>query len=1821
MKAKKILSAVTALTLLPTAGALTGVIPAAAAENSTVTVRLDPSDASPFNNGEFEGWGTSLCWWANRLGYSEKLTQAAAEAFFSDEGLSLDIARYNIGGGDDPTHNHVTRSDSKVPGVWETFEYTNDGADVDITSYDMTNDQNQLNIALAAKAANPDIYFEGFSNSPPYFMTNSGCSSGGEITGYNDKGEPQSNANNLKDDMYDDFAEYIAGSTKLLAENGIVFKSYSPMNEPDTSYWFAESGKQEGCHYDPGTSQSNMIVETRKALDEAGLNDVLVAGMDETSIDTSVNNLDQLTDEATDALGRIDTHTYSGSRRTQLKAKAQEMNKDLWMSEVDGGWDGFGLADRIILDMNGMMPSAWVMWDIIDVHKDSDFRDPSGNATEANNSVNYTSSLWGVGMADHDNEELVLTGKYYMFGQFTKYIEPGDTIIASSDSTLAAYNKDTGDIKIVVSNSSGNDIDYSFDLGAFSTVGTDVTEIRSNRDGSEQWATITGEASLTNKVLDTTAKAGTVTTYVVKAGTSSDDAAITSFTSDANGLSYSYEISDSVEYQDAYFAVYGNDGTLRYVSANTNSGTAEGDFTGCRPKLMVWGNDQKPAIDSVTAVANAGIHYGVITGGTDDLELNSTIDLTLESDLEGAVTWSVSDESIASITADGALTTKALGTVTVYAEIAGCTFSKTFNVPFTGTINGVGRELRVGSTAQLTLTANIAGDVAWSVSDTGIATITPEGLITGVTPGEVTIYASIGEHTLEKTIRVQLYTVTGTPSWSDGSSRPDDNADYLKATDGDFDTYFDGVSNGWVQYDYGAPFKVTSVKLAARSGNGMADRMIGGTVQASNDGITWTDLYKVTTALPSGEYTTIPASELTDNHAYRYYRYTNPTEMTNIAEFALEGAFSDDIPEGDPTITDLEEFTDNFEGTENIFGAAAGTLTEDGNQIYASGLDRYGNVFVPVKATASAALAEPVELTDKDMFRMTFTMFAGWENKGRDNTFAIKDKDGNEIAALYMTGGGYNFNKIRIGGSNVLSGTPVSQSRSNPGTTKAGANGWNASGQPYVNTVGYNKTVEITIDGAGNVTISATGGLEDTTVSGTLTAPVSIGSIELTGSYNSARERVVSYDNLDADVITYSSGFEPEETPTPSAPPVLPESGELISLNFDNSDLTSGSTYGKAEGTPQFVTEGDNECAQFDGARATAVNLTDVNGNSLLTGQDNITVSFRVKPTASATSWWFFAAPNANEQTYQNEHYLGIWTNGGTMTVERYDNSGSRSEALTGTYTENEWNDIMVSFDDNSTTLYINGTAADTADSTVNIADMLGASSVAYIGLANWTTGEYATGYIDDFVIYNRAVENPLGSIDLGDTSAVTENITIPSIENVTWSTSDPTVVTDTGVITRADETKTAVLTAKTTENGIEFTREFNITVLGYTDALGSFTAYAKDGSIYYNFYDYADGVTPTTVVTLSGTNDDVITQIDQQDGQLSGSFDSVRNGTYKVTGRMQMTVPTGELGSEGRPVTKSVTKTVTVKDEPETTAYLFAHFMNTEGDADDEQIYFSVSENGQNWTTLNGGAPVLTSNVGEKGVRDPYILRGEDGKYFIIATDLSIYNRKQTQGSNAWGLSQTDGSQSIVVWESSDLVNWSEASLVKVAVDNAGCTWAPEAVYDPEKGMYMVFWASKVSDDDYSKQRMYRSYTSDFKTFTPAEVYIEDDVSNIDTTIIEHEGIYYRFTKNESRSSIIMEKSNFLDGNWTPVETYNLGEMTGYEGPAIYKINGEDSWCLLLDYYSRSQGYKPFVTDDLAEGIFTQAADFSFDGTYRHGTVMPITEAEYNALVEQYGA
>ena len=67
------------------AGVLLSSCACAAAQEPEQTIIIDPNNASPVNGGIFEGWGTSLCWWANRIGYSDALTRLAAEAFCDPE--------------------------------------------------------------------------------------------------------------------------------------------------------------------------------------------------------------------------------------------------------------------------------------------------------------------------------------------------------------------------------------------------------------------------------------------------------------------------------------------------------------------------------------------------------------------------------------------------------------------------------------------------------------------------------------------------------------------------------------------------------------------------------------------------------------------------------------------------------------------------------------------------------------------------------------------------------------------------------------------------------------------------------------------------------------------------------------------------------------------------------------------------------------------------------------------------------------------------------------------------------------------------------------------------------------------------------------------------------------------------------------------------------------------------------------------------------------------------------------------------------------------------------------------------------------------------------------------------------------------------------------------------------------------------------------------------------------------------------------------------------------------------------------------------------
>lgn len=306
--------------------------------------------------------------------------------------------------------------------------------------------------------------------------------------------------------------------------------------------------------------------------------------------------------------------------------------------------------------------------------------------------------------------------------------------------------------------------------------------------------------------------------------------------------------------------------------------------------------------------------------------------------------------------------------------------------------------------------------------------------------------------------------------------------------------------------------------------------------------------------------------------------------------------------------------------------------------------------------------------------------------------------------------------------------------------------------------------------------------------------------------------------------------------------------------------------------------------------------------------------------------------------------------------------------------------------------------------------------------------------------------------------------------------------------------------------------------------------------------------------------------------------------------------------------------------------AYIFVHFTGEER-PDGEQIYFSVSRDGLHWNDLNRGEPVLTSQLGEKGVRDPFIVRHPaTGRFYLIATDLCMYTRKD------WGKAVHEGSRDIIIWESDDLVNWSKERSVTIGIRNAGCVWAPEAVYDHKRDEFMVFFASFTradgnkpecgNDEPGDKHIIYRSFTKDFKDFTPAERYIEREQSIIDTTIIQDGEIYYRFSKDEVSKKLILEAAGSLEEEaFTRIESETLDGLYGLEGPECYTLP-DGHYCLIADRFAQHKGYMPIIIDDMEHGVMHVIDDDGYDmGTTRkrHGGVMEITDSEYDRLLKHF--
>ncbi|OJD39030.1 glycoside hydrolase family 43 protein [Diplodia corticola] len=281
--------------------------------------------------------------------------------------------------------------------------------------------------------------------------------------------------------------------------------------------------------------------------------------------------------------------------------------------------------------------------------------------------------------------------------------------------------------------------------------------------------------------------------------------------------------------------------------------------------------------------------------------------------------------------------------------------------------------------------------------------------------------------------------------------------------------------------------------------------------------------------------------------------------------------------------------------------------------------------------------------------------------------------------------------------------------------------------------------------------------------------------------------------------------------------------------------------------------------------------------------------------------------------------------------------------------------------------------------------------------------------------------------------------------------------------------------------------------------------------------------------------------------------------------------------------------------------------------------IFFAISTNDDplSFTPINGGEALFVPTLGQKTVRDLSIVPGsgeeEATKWYLLATDLNI------DDYSSWDAASANGSKALLIWDSTDLVNWTNERLITVEDDTAGMAWAPDAIYDPDAGNYMVHWAAKFfaendtahNDGAIGEAVMRYAHTSDFQTFTAPQTYIDRNPnSTIDLSFLKiNDTAYVRFWAHDGIHTEVG-----YDGLFGSFE--EVGDVvTDYEGAyAIWDNTADGVAYMIADKVGSDAGIRLYGPSDPTTGVWVQ--DTAVDMTYmRHGSVLALTQEQYDAL------
>ncbi|WP_127571883.1 family 43 glycosylhydrolase [Georgenia faecalis] len=657
--------------------------------------------------------------------------------------------------------------------------------------------------------------------------------------------------------------------------------------------------------------------------------------------------------------------------------------------------------------------------------------------------------------------------------------------------------------------------------------------------------------------------------------------------------------------------------------------------------------------------------------------------------------------------------------------------------------------------------------------------------------------------------------------------------------------------------------------------------------------------------------------------------------------------------------------------------------------------------------------------------------------------------------------------------------------------------------------------------------------------------------------------------------------------------------------------------------------------------------------NDVLAGLDSVTIKAEVLVRASqGTPYFIYGFGNTDAAGVGNGY---LFSSGNAYRASIATGNWSTEQTVTSgaNLPRDVWKTITYTLDDASDTarLYLDGVEVGVKTGVTIRPGAIGNAATAanYLGRSVYTADRYLAGSLRDVRIYDAALtasevaalhptddvrlERDAAALTLGDLSAVTGNLSLPATgpngASVAWTSSDPGVIAASGAVTRpaGGDPAEVTLTARLSLGSTSRTRAFVATVL--PEPGGDVLAQEDlDAVVIPDADDVRGNITLPATGPVHG-NDIVWTA--SPAGVITTATDGgtpagvVTRGPTDTTVTLTATVP----GTDAvRTVTVTVAAAPAGLDTDYTAGYLWTHFAAQGGY---EKIFFGHSEDGLHWSTLNDNAPVLANLGGDLGVRDPHLVRSPEGdRYWIIGTDLHA----EGGGPGGSGWDQLNASQNLVVWESTDLVTWSDQRIAFAGFPHAGNVWAPEATWNEATGEYYVYWSARDRRDNETPDwalRVYLTKTRDFVTFTEPEVWASLNAPGdgaggpniIDSTIAEEDGVYYRFSTSDWHT--IVDTAPSLDGPWTTVigrgEAAAHGLRASMEGHTVYQLP-DGRWAVMGD----QSGYYAHVTDTLASLQFRQLSvgegpdQYSFAQRFRHGSVLRLSAAEERRLLAAYG-